>query len=316
MYLNNAPLIESLVHPSTRNSPSPRFPAVPPSPMLLRALPPTSHLVKLSKDSSRAAQHRQALEASLSSALETPLDAHPAPAPDKRHAPSQTAGLKSVQSRVGGKRGGGKFEPSDVLKAIDKKDIMTLMEIRNQQFQLLLLPIGGVVPLVSAMRRGKSHTEVQIVLTGAFSRRVNDITDHELALSSPETKGLLRSIRANLRIAISHGLATRDNSLLASFLQVIIMSDGDRWILDSTHKVALALRSGPGGKPVESAGKIVEKWMGRELKASEIASVGEYVANATGDLVLLGLWSIVTDKVLDGEPIPLYFFARDDRITK
>lgn len=50
---------------------------------------------------------------------------------------------------------------------------MTLMEIRNQQFELLLLPIGGVVPLVSAMRRGKSHTEVQIVLTGAFSRRVS-----------------------------------------------------------------------------------------------------------------------------------------------
>jgi hypothetical protein len=94
------------------------------------------------------------------------------------------------------------------------------------------------------------------------------------------------------------------------------MSDGDRWILDSTHKVALALRAGAGGKPVESAGKIVEKWMGRELKASEIASVGEYVANATGDLILLGLWSIVTDKVLDGEAIPIYFFARDDRITK
>lgn len=120
MYLNNVPLIESLVHPSTRDSPSPRFPALAPSPMLLRQLPPTSHLVKLSKDSSKAAQHRQAMEASLSSALETPLDAHPAPE-EQRHPPVQTAGLRGIQSRMGSKRGGGKFEASDVLKAIDKK---------------------------------------------------------------------------------------------------------------------------------------------------------------------------------------------------
>lgn len=120
MYINNESLIRSLAHPAPHKSPAPRFPALPPSPILLRQLPPTSHLIKLSKDSSKAAQHRQALEASLSSALETPLDAHPAPA-EQRHPPVQTAGLKGIQSRIGGKRGGGKFEASDVLKAIDKK---------------------------------------------------------------------------------------------------------------------------------------------------------------------------------------------------
>lgn len=193
---------------------------------------------------------------------------------------------------------------------------MTLMEMRGSQMNLLLQPIGGVTPLVHAMRRGKSHSEVQIVLVGAFSRRVNDVTDDELALALPETKALLRSIRANLRIAISHGLANSSTDLLSSFLQVIVMSDGDKWILDSSHKTALALRGGSSSKPVDSAAKLVEKWMGRELKAGEIAAVSEYVANATGDLILLGLWSIVGDKLLSVEPIPLYFFARDDRILK
>lgn len=66
-----------------------------------------------------------------------------------------------------------------------------LMEIRNQDLRLLLQPIGGVIPLVSAMRRGKSHADIQVLLTGAFSRKVNDITDDELALATPETKALL-----------------------------------------------------------------------------------------------------------------------------
>lgn len=120
MYLNNESLIASLIHPTARDSPLPRFSAVASSPKLLRQLPPTSHLVKLSEDSSKASQHRQALEASLSSALETPLDAHPAPA-EQRNTPIETAALKGIQSRMGSRRGGGRFEASDVLKAIDKK---------------------------------------------------------------------------------------------------------------------------------------------------------------------------------------------------
>ena len=47
----------------------------------------------------------------------------------------------------------------------------------------------------------------------------------------------------------------------------------------------------------------------------QIASVSEYVANATGDLVLLGLWHVATDAV-KGDAIPFYYFARDNRITK
>jgi hypothetical protein len=116
-------------------------------------------------------------------------------------------------------------------------------------------------------------------------------------------------------MAISQGLASSDTSLLASFLQVLVMSEGDKWLISSSHKIALAIRSGPAGKPVESAEKLVDKWVSRELKKSQVAAVGEYTGNAVADLVVLGLWSVVTDAV-KGEVIPLYFFARDDRVTK
>ena len=94
------------------------------------------------------------------------------------------------------------------------------------------------------------------------------------------------------------------------------MSSGDKWVISASHTVALALRAGPSGKPVATAERLVDKWVGRELKQKEIASVGEYLANLTGDLVMLGCWSVATDKVLHGEAIPLYYVARDDRVLK
>lgn len=93
------------------------------------------------------------------------------------------------------------------------------------------------------------------------------------------------------------------------------MSEGDKWLISSTHKISLALRTGPSGKPVSSAEILVDKWVSRELKKSQIAAVSEYTANAVGDLILLGLWSVVTDTVV-GDPLPLYFFARDNRMTQ
>lgn len=193
---------------------------------------------------------------------------------------------------------------------------MTLYDIRSSNFNLLLTPVGGITPLVYSMRLGKTHSEVAICLVGALSKRVNDITDEELEQAAPETKSQLRSIRVNLKLAISHGLATSDTSLLASFIQVSIMSEGDKWLLTSSHSIALALRAGPKGRPVHAAATAIDKYVSRELKSSQVASVDEYIANATGDLVLLGLWSVVTDKLMHAAPVPLYFFARDDRTVK
>lgn len=59
--------------------------------------------------------------------------------------------------------------------------------------QLLVRPSGGVPPIVHAMRIGKSHNEVAIVLLGAFSRFVNHLSDEDFQTKA--TKDLLKSLR-------------------------------------------------------------------------------------------------------------------------
>jgi hypothetical protein len=43
---------------------------------------------------------------------------------------------------------------------------------------------------------------------------------------------------------------------------------------------------------------------------------GHSVANATVDLLMMGLWSIVSDQLDKPERIPPWYFARDDRVQK
>jgi hypothetical protein len=155
--------------------------------------------------------------------------------------------------------------------------------------------------------------DMTILLIGAISRRVNDISDSELKSMDSQTRALLRSIRTNLKLAISYSLSSSQTDTIASFLQVIVMSEGDKWILESTQSVSLALR---GGRGVELAEEVVMKWVSRELKEGEVASVGEYLANCVGDLVLMGLWSLVLDLGVEGETLETWLFARDDRMTK
>lgn len=152
-----------------------------------------------------------------------------------------------------------------------------------------------------------------ILLTGAISRRVNSFSDVELRQMDPPTRSLLRSIRTNLKLAISYSLVSSQTDLIASYLQVIVMSEGDKWILESTQSVSLALR---GSQGVDTAETIVGKWVSRELKEGEVASVGEYLANCVGDLVLMALWSLVLDLGFEGEGLQTWLFARDDRMTK
>jgi hypothetical protein len=39
------------------------------------------------------------------------------------------------------------------------------------------------------------------------------------------------------------------------------------------------------------------------------------VANATADLIMMGVMSVLTDH-FDADPIPTWYFARDDRVQK
>ena len=77
-----------------------------------------------------------------------------------------------------------------------------------------------------------------------------------------------------MKLAIDYGLQRSQSDLIASFMQTLIMSEGERWVTDQTHNVALALRAGTEGKPVHTAETIVRKFTTRELgKAELIASL-------------------------------------------
>ncbi|GAA5967845.1 hypothetical protein JCM11641_005784 [Rhodosporidiobolus odoratus] len=318
--LNNQGWIDSLAASDT--TPRTRHHPLPSSPCISRPLPSTLELgniaARAANDARRAAVLREALETELT----IPANANPTPQQDKPKSSFFDALSFSSTTKKGSAIGlnkHGRFEPFQVLQAIENKDIMALADIKARQFDLLVT--GQPLPLVYAMRLGKTHAEVSIILVGAMSRKVNDTTDDELAMMQPETKATLRALRANLKIAIQASLSpsSTDTSLLSSFLQVLLMLEGTRFLQSSSQTLSLALRSPPTiGKPVATAQGLLHQWVSKELKERQVASVEDYLANATGDLVLLGIWGVVLDQLPVGkvEPVPLYYFARDDRIHK
>ncbi|BGP16638.1 hypothetical protein JCM10213v2_004640 [Rhodosporidiobolus nylandii] len=293
-----------------------------PTQCICRTLPGTAELSKLALTAAHESRRRSVIRDAMEAELSLPADAKPVSPEEKR----KSSFFDTLNFTARGRRGSaiglnkdGRYEPYQVLQAIEKKDIMALAEIKARQFDLLIT--GQPLPLVYAMRIGKSHSEVAIILVGAMSRKVNDTSDDELALMQPETKATLRALRANLKIAITASLSpsSADTSLLSSFLQVLLMLEGSRFLQSSAQTISLALRSKPAvGQPVSSAQTLLLKWVSRELKERQIASVEDYLANATGDLVMLGLWEHVLDGLPLGkvEAVPLYYFARDDRILK
>jgi len=143
---------------------------------------------------------------------------------------------------------------------------------------------------------------------------VNHLEDYEILL--PKTKVILKALRTNLKLAIDYGLAKSQSDLTASFLQTLIMSEGDKWVWGQVANVSLALRAGTVGQPVRTAQAAIRKFATKELgKAETIASLEDYVANATADLLMLAAWSTALESI-QGEPIPSYYFARDDRVYK
>ena len=77
-----------------------------------------------------------------------------------------------------------------------------------------------------------------------------------------------------MKLAINQGLAKNQPDLIASFMQTLIMSEGDKWVWAQVANVALELNAGAEGKPVAWAGAAVRKFATRELgKADFIASL-------------------------------------------
>ncbi|KAF9518689.1 hypothetical protein BS47DRAFT_1370992 [Hydnum rufescens UP504] len=205
-------------------------------------------------------------------------------------------------------------QPFEVFRAVERKDVMFLMQVRDHAFHLLLRKSGDATPLLHAMRIGESHREVAILLVGALSRWVNHLDTADL--DKPRTRMLLKALRTNLKLAIDYGLQHSQSDLVASYLQTLIMSEGEKWVENSVSSVALALHAGVNGKPVTTANNAVRNFATRELsKAEAIAALEDYIANATLDLLMMGAWSMALEMCAGAKPLPVvYYFARDDRV--
>ncbi|KAG6918932.1 hypothetical protein DXG01_010587 [Tephrocybe rancida] len=232
------------------------------------------------------------------------------------HSPETSASSspKSPKSQINQITAWTEPQPFEVFRAIERKDLMFLMEVRDHGFPLLLRKTGNATPLLHAMRIGQSHRDVAIVLLGAFSRYINHLSDEDIL--KPRTKMILKALRTNLKLAIDYGLAKSQSDLTASFLQTLVMSEGDKWVWAQVSTISHALNAGTAGQPVKAAESAVRRFATKELgKADLIAALEDYVGNATSDLLMLAAWSNVL-ATIQGEMIPFYYFARDTRVYK
>jgi hypothetical protein len=120
-------------------------------------LPEFGTLEKDAANEARLAQRRHLLNEAVNSPLQLPEDAHAVPSEDLVHSNS-TLASQAPTGKTGGTKGGGKagrYEPFEVLRAIEKKDVMALMDIKTSQFDLLIS--GTPLPIVYAMRLGKTR---------------------------------------------------------------------------------------------------------------------------------------------------------------
>ena len=143
-----------------------------------------------------------------------------------------------------------------------------------------------------------------------FTSRLVEAGDME----KPSTQILLKALRTNLKLAIDNGVSSGPE-LIASFFQTLVMSEGERWIWKTVESVTLALRSIPSeGQPVAAAEAAVRSFATRELgKADLIASLEDYIANATADLLMFAAWNAASGSV-GGDPIPVRVWILDCKI--
>ncbi|KAG6825389.1 hypothetical protein H0H92_003856 [Tricholoma furcatifolium] len=142
--------------------------------------------------------------------------------------------------------------------------------------------VGGQTPLLYAMQYGKPCEEVILFLVGAISQWINRLNDADF--SKPVTMKMLKLARANLKFAIDEGLAKLQTGLIASFLQTLVMCEGDRWIRDQIMTISFALKGKGAENPVEVAGSVVRRFCTTNLQNADlIADVEDYtsMANAT-----------------------------------
>lgn len=125
---NNEPVIQSILLSSTTTQDSnqttaPSHRALSPEPVLVTRLPSSSELDSLGRQRAKQAQRQHILHDALTVALDTPLDAHPVPAPLPSNTTTITAAQQLINKQTGhsGRPGaGGKYESHDVWRAIEQ----------------------------------------------------------------------------------------------------------------------------------------------------------------------------------------------------
>lgn len=121
-----------------------------------------------------------------------------------------------------------------------------------------------------------------------------------------EVQNTLKMLRANLKLAIDNALLpSQQSNLLSSYLQVLIMSEGDAWLHRSVHDLALIIRA-EDARPVAQAEALVRRFSTKELRSvpGGVGDVDEYVANATLDLVIMSVWSVAAGQI-GAEALPV-----------
>ncbi|WVW81087.1 hypothetical protein I302_103078 [Kwoniella bestiolae CBS 10118] len=315
-----------------------RSPRIQSSPILLHPLPPTSSLNKESVYASELELDKQTRQIQKERQLQEALQEQLFSAERLKVKEEQGTWSAIQQDNLKGKTEGrgrndswghsrGFTHPPqafELYKAIDQHDIDYIMRIRDHNFGLLLQKNGNEFPILYATRLGERWRDVVILLVGALSRYVNHLDPEDF--EKKETLRTLKALRANLKLAIDHTLLHlppgHSPVLLSSYLQVLIMSEGDSFLYKAIHEISLLLRSrsglsheGDGVKPVKEAESIIRKFCTRELRGVKggVGDVEEYIANATLDLVIMAGWSLAVPGIAEGALLPTHTFARDLR---
>ncbi|WVQ95715.1 hypothetical protein IAU59_002814 [Kwoniella sp. CBS 9459] len=356
----------------------PRSPRVPSHPIVLHRLPPSSAITKESVFASELELDKQTKqvqrERELKEALQDQVWSFDRAA--VRDAQGTWSALQA-QNRSGSSDAKGKDRSDswgstkgfvrppqafELYRAIDKHDIEFIMRVRDHAFHLLLQKNGADFPIVYASRLGDGHRDIVILLVGALSRYVNHLEPEDF--EKRETKNTLKSLRANtkpqltlasvqpllfnlhrqLKLAIDHTIVHlppgQTPMLLSSYLQVLIMSEGDSFLYKSIQSISLLLRDTTAvassstssssrrveissqelsarSRPVHEAEEIMRRFCTKELRGVKggVGDVEDYIANATLDLVLMSAWSLAASQ-LNADLLPTHTFARDMRTWK
>ncbi|KAK4688617.1 hypothetical protein P7C73_g1486, partial [Tremellales sp. Uapishka_1] len=305
---------------SSRRTTSPNAPRSPnhrsSSPVLLQPLPPSTSLTKESLAQSELELDRQTRQLQRERELKEALQEQEWEI--QRETVRNDLGTwtrkneKEKQRDVVSKGFVRPPQAYELYQAIDKHDIDFIMRVRDHSFGLLLQKNAGEFPIIYASRIGESHRDVVILLVGAMSRYVNFLEDEDF--EKRETQKTLKALRANLKLAIDNALLPAfSSSLLSSYLQVLIMSEGDAWLHKAVYEISLIFRD-PASHPAQAAEDMVRAFCTKELRGVKggVSGVEEYVANAALDLLIMGCWSLVASQ-LGIDLLPTYTFARDLR---